>query len=154
MDRETIDQDRIDGLTIGHLARRAEVATSTVRYYERIRLLTPPRRTESNYRLYTGDTVERLRFIRAAQVAGLTLADIRTLLAYRDGETAPCAEVQTLLESRLAQVEDSLRELRHVRRVLRSFLDVCRHNSDTEPCQVLVSLEQPAEGVPGKTKPA
>ncbi|MCZ6833486.1 MAG: MerR family transcriptional regulator, partial [Acidobacteria bacterium] len=47
------------------MARRAEVATSTVRYYERIRLLTPPRRTESNYRLYTSDAVERLRFIRA-----------------------------------------------------------------------------------------
>ncbi len=150
MDRETIDQDKNSGLTIGHLARRAEVATSTVRYYERIRLLTPPRRTESNYRLYTGDTVERLRFIRAAQVAGLTLADIRTLLAYRDGETAPCAEIQTLLESRLSQVEDNLRELRHVRRVLRSFLDVCRHNSSTESCQVLGSLEQPAKTIPDK----
>ncbi|TDI28474.1 MAG: heavy metal-responsive transcriptional regulator [Acidobacteria bacterium] len=137
-------------MTIGHLARRAEVATSTVRYYERIRLLTPPRRTESNYRLYTGDTVERLRFIRAAQVAGLTLADIRTLLAYRDGETAPCAEIQTLLESRLSQVEDNLRELRHVRRELRSFLDVCRHNSSTESCQVLSSLEQPAKTIPDK----
>lgn len=150
MDRETIDQDKNSGLTIGHLARRAEVATSTVRYYERIRLLTPPRRTESNYRLYTDDTVERLRFIRAAQVAGLTLADIRTLLAYRDGETAPCAEIQTLLESRLSQVEDNLRELRHVRRVLRSFLDVCRHNSSTESCQVLSSLEQPAKTIPDK----
>jgi len=150
VDRETIDQDKNSGLTIGHLARRAEVATSTVRYYERIRLLTPPRRTESNYRLYTGDTVERLRFIRAAQVAGLTLADIRTLLAYRDGETAPCAEIQTLLESRLSQVEDNLRELRHVRRVLRSFLDVCRHNSSTESCQVLSSLEQPAKTIPDK----
>lgn len=150
MDRETIDQDKNSGLTIGHLARRAEVATSTVRYYERIRLLTPPRRTESNYRLYTGDTVERLRFIRAAQVAGLTLADIRTLLAYRDGETAPCAEIQTLLESRLSQVEDNLRELRHVRRVLRSFLDVCRHNSSTESCQVLSSLEQPTKTIPDK----
>lgn len=150
MDRETIDQDKNSGLTIGHLARRAEVATSTVRYYERIRLLTPPRRTESNYRLYTDNTVERLRFIRAAQVAGLTLADIRTLLAYRDGETAPCAEIQTLLESRLSQVEDNLRELRHVRRVLRSFLDVCRHNSSTESCQVLSSLEQPAKTIPDK----
>lgn len=150
MDRETIDQDKNSGLTIGHLARRAEVATSTVRYYERIRLLTPPRRTESNYRLYTDNTVERLRFIRAAQVAGLTLADIRTLLAYRDGETAPCAEIQTLLESRLSQVEDNLRELRHVRRVLRSFLDVCRHNSSTESCKVLSSLEQPAKTIPDK----
>ncbi len=150
MDREAINEHPDNGLTIGRLARRAEVATSTVRYYERIRLLTPPRRTESNYRLYTDDTVERLRFIRAAQVAGLTLADIRTLLAYRDGETAPCAEIQTLLESRLSQVEDNLRELRHVRRVLRSFLDVCRHNSSTEPCQVLSSLEQPAKTIPDK----
>lgn len=88
------DQNKNNGLAIGCLARRAEVATSTVRYYERIRLLTPPRRTESNYRLYTGDAVERLRFIRAAQVAGLTLGDIRTLLAYWDREFSDGSESQ------------------------------------------------------------
>ena len=152
MDREAINEHPDNGLTIGRLARRAEVATSTVRYYERIRLLTPPRRTESNYRLYADDTVERLRFIRAAQVAGLTLADIRTLLSYRDGETAPCSEVQTLLESRLTQVEDRLRELRHVRRVLSSFLDVCRNNSASKSCEVLSDLEQPAKPILRKTK--
>ena len=52
--------------TIGELARAADVPTSTVRYYEREAILRPTGRSASNYRLYSGADLERLRFIRAA----------------------------------------------------------------------------------------
>ena len=54
-------------LTIGEFADAAGVPTSTIRYYERARLLKPSSRSASNYRLYSADDLERLRFIRAAQ---------------------------------------------------------------------------------------
>src|SRR5947207_1721813 len=64
-------------VTIGEAARSAGVATSVLRYYERVKLLKPAGRSDSGYRHYTSDDVARLRFIRAAQSIGFTLEDIR-----------------------------------------------------------------------------
>ena len=83
--------------TIGQLAREADVPTSTVRYYERRGLLRPDGRSEGNYRMYGEATLERLLFVRSAQVAGFTLTDITALLDFRDGDAAPCKEVQDLI---------------------------------------------------------
>ena len=99
---------------------------STVRYYERSRLLRPDGRTEGNYRVYSPEALGRLRFIRAAQAIGLALTDITTLLDFRDGRTAPCREVQTLIEERLSELKKRLVELRHVQAVLHSSLRMCR----------------------------
>jgi len=95
--------------TIGRLARAAGVPTSTVRYYERSRLLHPEGRTDGNYRVYGTTALENLRFIRAAQAIGLTLENTATLLDFRDGRTAPFREVQTLIEERLSEMRKRLR---------------------------------------------
>jgi len=63
--------------TIGALARAAEVPTTTVRYYERTGLLPPEGRSGGNYRSYSVRSLERLRFIRAAQANGFTLDDVK-----------------------------------------------------------------------------
>ena len=83
-------------LTIGELAGAGGVPTSTIRYYERERLLQPSSRSPSNYRLYSAADLERLRFIRAAQATGFTLHDVSKLL-----RPAPCGSVQRLIEERL-----------------------------------------------------
>ncbi len=127
--------------TIGQLARAAGVPTSTVRYYERSRLLHPDGRTDGNYRVYGPTALERLRFIRAAQAIGLTLEDIATLLDFRDGRTAPCREVQTLIEERLSEMEKRLEQLRHVEAVLRSSLRMCRRTERSGRCQVIEKLK-------------
>jgi MerR family copper efflux transcriptional regulator len=67
-------------LTIGQLARRVGVRTSTLRYYEAEGLLTPASRTETGYRLYTPEAEQTLRFIQRAQRLGFSLADIHILL--------------------------------------------------------------------------
>jgi len=90
--------------TIGQLARATGIPTSTVRYYERIGLLRPHGRTAGNYRVYSEEAVERVRFIRAAQATGFTLEAITALLDLRDGTTAVCQAVQVLLEERLSDV--------------------------------------------------
>ncbi len=126
--------------TIGRLAREAGVPTSTVRYYERSRLLRPDGRTEGNYRVYGQEALGRLRFIRAAQAIGLALTDITTLLDFRDGRTAPCREVQTLIEERLSELKKRLVELRHVQAVLHSSLQMCRRTERRGHCEVMERL--------------
>ncbi|MDP3940383.1 MAG: MerR family transcriptional regulator [Deltaproteobacteria bacterium] len=127
--------------TIGRLAREVGVPASTVRYYERSRLLRPDGRTEGNYRIYGPEALERLRFIRAAQAIGLTLEDITTLLDFRNGRTAPCREVQTLLEERLSELKKRLGQLRHVQAILRSSLRRCRRTERRGRCEVLDTLK-------------
>lgn len=130
-----------EGRTIGQLAREVGLPTSTIRYYEREGLIAAPARSGGNYRLYDGSAGERLRFIRAAQATGFTLSDIRTLLRYRDGHLAPCAEVRELIETRLQEVHQRLTELRHVQGVLESFLQLCREGEGSDPCRVMDTLD-------------
>ncbi len=127
--------------TIGRLAYAAGVPVSTVRYYERSRILRPDGRTEGNYRVYGPEALERLRFIRAAQAIGLTLEDITTLLDFRDGRTAPCKEVQSLIEERLLELEKRLEQMGHVRSVLHSSLRLCRRAGRSGRCEVIEKLK-------------
>ena len=126
--------------TIGQLAQQVGVPTSTVRYYERIGLLQPSGRSSGNYRMYTSVALERLRFIRAAQATGFTLDDVTALLSFRDGTTAPCHEVQPLIEERLAETEQRLADLQHVQSVLTSSLKQCRRGARSGRCRVMDDL--------------
>ena len=115
----------MNALGIGQLARSAGVATSTVRYYEKLGLLRPDARTESNYRAYSPRATERLRFIRAAQGSGFQLSDIREMLALTHSDDPPCAEVDALIDHRLADVRTRLADLRRVERALAKAKAAC-----------------------------
>src|SRR5262249_7225354 len=104
--------------TIGQLARAAGVPTTTLRYYERAGLVRPTTRGDNTYRLYDAQTLDVIRFIRAAQAAGFTLNDVRTLLALHAGDLALCKDVQPLIAARLADVSQRLKELRQIQRLL------------------------------------
>ena len=127
-------------LTIGALAKQAGVPTSTVRYYERRGLLRPEGRSEGNYRLYGDEAMDRLRFVRSAQAAGFTLSDISALLQFRDGDAAPCKEVQDLITVRLAQVVEQIDHLKLVARMLGEWHTVCREAERSGRCGVLEGL--------------
>ena len=69
-------------LTVAEIARRAGVAVSHVRYYERAGLLPPPYRAGRQVR-YPASVLDRLRTIAHAREAGLSLAEIRELSGLR-----------------------------------------------------------------------
>ena len=127
-------------LTISALAKKVAIPSSTIRYYERVGLLRPQGRTSGNYRFYGEDSIERLRFIRAAQATGFTIANITTLLEFRDGVASPCEEVRPIIESRLADVDNRLSEFRHFQQVLKSFLEACRRTDHDDCCPVIEEL--------------
>jgi DNA-binding transcriptional MerR regulator len=112
-------------MSIGELARVAGVPVSTVRFYERRGLLKADARTIANYRSYSARSAERLKFIRAAQATGFSLKDIREMLALTYSEEPPCAEVAALIERRLEDVKQRLRELKRIDRTLSVALKSC-----------------------------
>ncbi len=126
--------------TIGELAEAAGVPRSTLRYYERSGLMAPTGRTDGNYRYYDTEALERLRFIRAAQAAGFTPKDVSGLLDLRDGSRAPCREVETLIEKRLAEITAKRKELWSLEEVLRASLQLCRATLNKSHCDVIENL--------------
>src|SRR5207248_5862685 len=102
---------------IGQLARAAGVLISTLRYYERVGLLAPAGRAHDNYRFYTHDTLQIVRFIRAAQATGFTLENVHTLLTLWHGQSALCKDVQPLVAKRLEEVTQRFQDMRHIQRV-------------------------------------
>ncbi len=132
-------------LRIGQIAEGAGVGVETVRFYERRGLLDEPPRTASGYRAYPAGSVERLRFIRRAQGLGFSLAEIREFLVlYPDSRNA-CGSVQTQVEGKLAEVEAKIRNLRRVRRALRTLATACRTNQPLAACPLLRALGESEE---------
>lgn len=105
-------------MLIGDVAARAGVSIKTLRYYEDVGVIDEAARTPGGYRDYEDDVLERLRFIRSAQAVGLTLGEIREVVAFRERGESPCAHVLELLETHAAEVDRRIRELRTLRRDL------------------------------------
>ena len=132
-------------MKIGEVAARAALTAKTIRYYEQVGVLPPPERTESGYREYGGDVLERLEFIRAAQAVGLTLAEIRGIIEVRDAGTLPCAHVTELLQRKIHHVDDQMAALRKMRRDLSALvgrsgsLDPQECSNDQSVCRVITS---------------
>jgi MerR family copper efflux transcriptional regulator len=110
-------------MRIGELAEQAGISTKAIRYYEQVGILTPPARTPSGYRSYDDTALGRLSFVRAAQALGLTLGEIRQVIAFRDDGQAPCAHVNELLQRHAADLEVRIRELQQLRGELRQLAE-------------------------------
>lgn len=109
-------------MTVASLARRVGVTPDTIRYYERIGLLTPPARTPTDHRRYDDTAVDRLRFIQGIQRLGLRLDDIRELLILRETERCPCEPAASMLRQRLDQLDAQIAQLSTLRDELRRFV--------------------------------
>lgn len=107
---------------IGQLADAVGIAAPTVRFYERKGLLPAPQRADNGYRVYDNTALSRLQFIRSAQAAGLTLAEIRGVTDIRDRGEAPCTHVEALLDAKLAEIRRRREELAGTERQLRALL--------------------------------
>jgi MerR family transcriptional regulator, copper efflux regulator len=110
-------------MRIGELAEQAGISTKAIRYYEQIGILAPPARTPSGYRTYDQAALGRLSFVRAAQAVGLTLGEIRQIIAFRDNGQAPCAHVTDLLQRHAADLEARIRELQQLGGELRQLAE-------------------------------
>lgn len=108
-------------MRIGDLAAVSGVTAKTLRFYEQAGLLPAPPRTAGGYRDYPQQTVQRLAFIRDAQGAGLSLAEIRSVLALRDAGASPCAHVTALVDRHLEDIDQRLAELQATKAVLRAL---------------------------------
>lgn len=140
------------GLYIGEVAKKAQVSIDTIRYYEKLGLLPKPIRTNSGYRIYSLDTLERITFVRQAQALNLSLSEIAEIVKLHNDRSA-CLTVQSLLEQKIEEVDQRLSTLNQFRQTLMGYLSECRSTLAEEMnscCPVLEDINHPSETFPIK----
>ncbi|WP_291379368.1 heavy metal-responsive transcriptional regulator [Demequina sp.] len=129
-------------MRIGELAQQTGLTTKTIRHYEQIGLMSEPERHTNGYRDYQDDAVERLRFIRDAQAAGLTLAEAGEIIGMKAAGESTCGHTRELLARHLADVDAQIDRLLATRNELRAMAERAAamdpaHCNDPGRCQVI-----------------
>ncbi len=127
-------------LRIGQLARQAGVTTDTLRYYERLGLIAPARRTAGGYRQYDPSAAQQVAFVHQAQALGLSLAEIREVVRMAAAGARPCAEVRAILQGHLRAVDGRIAALRSLRRTLaRALATPAGERAEARVCGIIES---------------
>lgn len=127
-------------MKIGELAKAANCSTETIRFYEKEGLLPAPDRTDSNYRSYRTDHLERLRFIRNCRTLDMAHEEIHTLLAFIDRPRADCAPVNALLDEHIVHVDVRINELTRLRKQLIALRQQCASAQSIQECGIIHGL--------------
>jgi DNA-binding transcriptional MerR regulator len=105
-------------MLIGEVAAASGMTRKALRFYEEQGLLPPAERAANGYRQYGEDALGRLDFIIRCRTAGLTVSQIRNILAVRDPGHAPCAHVRDVLADQLTRLDRQIAELTALRAVV------------------------------------
>lgn len=107
---------------IGEFARVTGTTRKTLRFYEDEGLMPPTPRTANGYRDYGAGSVARLNFISRARGAGLSIAQIRSILAVNEPGQATCLHVRDVLNRQLADLDQKIVELSALRTAVAASL--------------------------------
>lgn len=134
------------GLLAGAVAETLGVGIQTLHFYERQGLIPAPPRSESGYRLYEPETVERVRFIRKAQAIGFSLEEIKEILGFASQGASPCGTVEAALAAKVRDVDARLAQLRSFRdelaRLVASAGELSAAGSDARVCSIVESAPE------------
>lgn len=126
---------------IGELARQAGMTAKAIRHYEGLGLLAPPRRTAAGYRVYSGEDLERLRFIVGAKALGFTLQQIKDLIDLWSAGERPCGVVSRMLQDKVADMDRRIAMLTSFRDELAAYKALMdAHGASDAPCAHIEGL--------------
>lgn len=135
----------MEQLTVGELAKRGDVNLETIRYYERRGLMPKPPRSASGYRLFSPESVRRIRFIKRAQELGFSLKEIKELLALQVSADGTSANVRERAEAKIADIEEKIKTLRAMRKALGLLTNACCGQGSVSECPILESFSSERE---------
>jgi DNA-binding transcriptional MerR regulator len=127
-------------LLIGEVATTLNLSPDTLRYYEKIGLLTRITRSGSGTRSYSKKDMSRIRFIKRAQRMGFSLLEVSKLLEFRENPQQAKPQVRQLAGTKLQDIETHLTELLHLRDELTLLIGLCSDADDD--CPILDDFEQ------------
>ncbi len=125
-------------MNISEVAKRAGIPPKTIRYYEEIGLVAPPRDT-NGYRAFRDSDMHKLAFLSRARALGFTIENCRTLLALWEDQDRASADVRRLARDHLTEIEAKIADLEEMRDTLSSLVKACA-GDDRPDCPILKSL--------------
>ena len=131
---------KMNGLTIGRLAKQAGLGIETVRFYERQGLIAPPPRTDSNYRIYPEEEVNRLKFIKRAKDLGFTLKEIKELLFMQHDPHATQTDIKKRTVEKIEDIKKKVRDLSKIQRALEHLAGSCDGHGPFSECPIMDAL--------------
>ncbi len=130
----------MEKLTIGQLAKKANVNLETIRYYERRGLLLEPPRNKSGHRQYSLEEVKRTEFIKRCQALGFSLKEISELLLLKVIPGTTCGDIKARVETKIADVEKRIVDLEKIREALLRMSSKCINKGPVGQCPILEEL--------------
>ena len=128
--------------TIGKVAARAQVSADSIRFYEREGLLSPAKKSEAGYRLFTEEAIRRLNFIKHAQQCGFSLSEIRSLLDFKSHDKSCCNDVYRVAVEKKLQLENKIKAFETMSQALSKLIKICSHDAKPlDQCPILGALE-------------
>lgn len=125
-------------LTIGALAKAADIGVETIRYYQRRGLVVEPDKPYGSIRRYDEHALARLQFIRTAQWLGFSLEEIGGLLKLQDG--THCDEARALGEQKLISVRQKIESLRRIELALDGLVKECSAQNGDVKCPLITAI--------------
>ncbi|AZQ68245.1 Cu(I)-responsive transcriptional regulator [Silicimonas algicola] len=125
-------------MNIGEVAERSGLPAKTIRYYEDIGLVRP-QRSRNGYRAFRESDLHKLAFLGRARALGFTIEDCRTLLSLYEDESRESAQVKTLAEEHLAEIDAKISQLQSMRALLSRLVASCC-GDDRPDCPILDDL--------------
>ena len=126
-------------MTIGKAARDSGVSAKMIRHYESLGLLRQPKRTDAGYRIYDENDVHTLRFVRRGRDLGFSIREIRDLLSLWRNRQRSSADVRSIAQRHIAELESKILELQQMRRTLEELVHHC-HGDHRPACPILEDL--------------
>ena len=129
----------IPPLTIGRLAKAANVNIETIRHYQRKELIIEPEKPLGGFRHYPLTSVDRIRFIKRAQQLGFSLEEIKQLLILGDQH---CGDVQALAKEKRDMIKNQIAGLLTIQTALDELISTCDSGLEAEHCSFIDGLSQ------------
>ncbi len=126
-------------MNISEAAKLSGLPAKTIRYYESIDLISPPRRAANGYRHYGKADIDSLCFLRQARQFGFNIDQCRLLLGLYKNPQRRSAEVHQLVSDKLEEVDAHIRELAETRELLAKLVGACANDGDAD-CVIIDRL--------------
>lgn len=127
---------------IHDLAKKTQLSTDTIRFYEKKQFIQPSFRAQNHYRYYDDETLKRLVFIKHCRSLDISLADIQTLLLLSTHPEENCHSIDIFIEQHIAKINQKISELQTLEKQLQILRSSCSPHQRIEDCQILKNLEE------------
>lgn len=128
-------------MRIGEVAKQSGVGVETIRFYEQKGLIDqPPKPKSGGFRHYSDDSIQRIQFIRSAQLLGFSLAEILELLELESGGKSQCVDVRARAEQKRRDVQAKIDSLGQIRTALDRLIAACPGKGPAARCTILSAI--------------